>query len=78
MNEKELTKLFYKTCRAENKRKFIEIMTRRIAEEQAKEGGIDLPASIYANDAYEKFKAAGYFDVYGRLKQLPSLLESEV
>lgn len=78
MNGKELAKDFYKTCRKENKRRFIELMTQKIKEEQKRIGGIDLPAAIYAHDAYIKFKAAGCFDEYGRLKQKPELLESEV
>lgn len=75
MNTKELTELFYKHCRAENKRKFIEIMTRRIELVQEAEGEIDLPAAIYAQDAYREFLLHGYFDEYGRLKQMPNLLE---
>lgn len=78
MNEKELAKDFYKTCRKENKKRFIELMTRKIKQEQKRIGGIDLPAFIYAIDAYNQFKKAGCFDEYGRLKQRPELLESEV
>ena len=79
MNEKEkMAAEFYNYCRKENKKRFIELMTQKIKEEQKRIGGVDLPAFVYAYDAYNKFKKAGCFDEYGRLKQKPELLESEV
>lgn len=75
MNTKELTALFYKHCRNENKRKFIEFMTKKIELEQAAAGEVDFPAFMYAEDAYRQFLLHGYFDEYGRSKQMPNLLE---
>lgn len=71
MDTTEFTTQFYEEVRRRNKAKFIAIATKDIEKEQAKEGGINIPAFLEAEDAYNQFKNANCFDEYGRLKPLP-------
>ena len=57
--------------RNRNKAKFIAIATKDIEKQQALEGGVNIPAFLEAEQAYNEFDRAGCFDEYGRLKPMP-------
>ena len=71
METVQFTHQFYEEVRRRNKEKFIAVATKDIEKEQAKEGGINLPAFTEAENAYNEFDRAGCFDEYGRLKPMP-------
>jgi len=61
---------FYQEIRERNKAKFIKIATKGIEKEQKEQGGVNIPAFLEAENAYNQFKNAGAFDDYGYLKQM--------
>ena len=72
MTEK-FTQEFYTEIRRRNKEKFIAVVSKEIEKEQAKEDGVNIPAFLEAEDAYNEFLNAGCFDEYGRLKPIPEV-----
>lgn len=73
METVQFTHQFYEEVRRRNKEKFIAVATKNIEKEQAKEGGINLPAFTEAENAYKEFENAGCFDEYGRLLPIPEV-----
>ena len=61
---------FYAEIRERNKQKFIKLRTEQIRRENEKNGGINIPEFLDAENDYNDFLNAGCFDCYGYLKPI--------
>ena len=61
-----MEKEFIKEIRKRNKKKFIDFVSKKIKEFQT---GINLPEFVEAEIAYNDFKKAGMFDIYGYIRR---------
>lgn len=61
---------FYAEIRERNKAKFIKVRSEQIRRENEKNGGVNLPEFLDAENDYNAFLNAGCFDQYGFLKPI--------